>query len=207
MQVIDEFTYGYNYHVYNRGVNGCNIFLEDENYNYFINLYAKYLAPIVETYAWVMMPNHFHFALRVKTKKEIQIIEQEKDILCLKKNNFKLGKPHQQFSNFLNAYAQAFNRKYERKGNLFEKRFKRKIIREDDYFRTIILYVHNNPVNHGFCKEPEQYSWSSYQNYISLDPERSEKNEVIKWFDNLGNFIQQHKNFTNVQALDQSLEN
>jgi REP element-mobilizing transposase RayT len=171
-----------------------------------MNLFGKYLAPIVETYAWVMMPNHYHFALRVKTKEEIQVIEQEREILCLKKNKFKIGKPHQQFSNFLNAYAQAFNRKYGRKGNLFEKRFKRKIIRDDIYFRDIIMYIHNNPVNHGFCKNIMEYSWSSYPNYISLDPGKSDKNKVIGWFGNRANFIKLHKDHLNGNMLDQSLE-
>ena len=48
------------YHIYNRGVNGETIFKEKRNYEYFINLYVKHIQPVADTYAFCLLPNHFH---------------------------------------------------------------------------------------------------------------------------------------------------
>ena len=54
------------YHIYNRGINSCNLFREPDNYEHFLELYDKYISPVAETFAWVLMPNHFHLLVRVK---------------------------------------------------------------------------------------------------------------------------------------------
>lgn len=59
------------YHIYNRGINGCNLFYEPENYEYFLHLYDKYISPVAETYAWVLMRNHFHLLVRIKKEEDI----------------------------------------------------------------------------------------------------------------------------------------
>ncbi len=58
--------FGISYHIYNRGNNGENIFVEERNYSYFLRLYAKYIAPIADTFAYCLLRNHFHILLRVK---------------------------------------------------------------------------------------------------------------------------------------------
>ena len=69
----EQLEYEKYYHIYNCGINGCNLFNEAGNYTYFLNLYNKYLSPIADTYAWVLMPNHFH--LLVKIKCEVDILD------------------------------------------------------------------------------------------------------------------------------------
>lgn len=59
------------YHIYNQGINGCSIFRENINYEYFLGLYDKYILPVADTYAWVLMGNHFHFLVRIKSQKDI----------------------------------------------------------------------------------------------------------------------------------------
>ena len=66
MQPIEAFTYGKYYHIFNRGINSCDLFRDADNYEYFLNLYDKYISPIADTYAWVLMPNHFHLLVRIK---------------------------------------------------------------------------------------------------------------------------------------------
>ena len=53
--------YGNYYHIYNYGINSCNIFEDEANYFYLLNLYAKYIVPLAQTFTWALMPNHFHF--------------------------------------------------------------------------------------------------------------------------------------------------
>jgi putative transposase len=45
------------YHVYNHANGTENLFCQDENYHYFIKLWAKYIEPIADTYAYCLMPN------------------------------------------------------------------------------------------------------------------------------------------------------
>ena len=63
------------FHIYNRGINGETIFREKENYEYFMKLYNKYISSIAETFAWVLMSNHFHFVVRIKAKSEISVMQ------------------------------------------------------------------------------------------------------------------------------------
>ncbi len=69
-EVVD---FGNYYHIFNRGINGCDIFNEQSNYECFLKLYEKYIYPISDTYAWVLMKNHF--LVRLKEKGEIDIKE------------------------------------------------------------------------------------------------------------------------------------
>jgi REP element-mobilizing transposase RayT len=59
------------YHIYNRGVNRENIFVEERNYALFLDLFEKHVFPVVDLFAYCMMKNHFHMAVRVKSKAEI----------------------------------------------------------------------------------------------------------------------------------------
>ena len=54
------------YHIYNRGNNRQNIFFEERNYLYFLRLFEKYLFNLVDVYAYCLMPNHFHFLIKIK---------------------------------------------------------------------------------------------------------------------------------------------
>lgn len=59
------------YHIFNRGVNRTNIFIEDDNYAHFLNLYTDYITPIAETYAYCLLRNHFHLLIRTKSEEEL----------------------------------------------------------------------------------------------------------------------------------------
>ena len=59
------------YHVYNRGVNGENIFIEERNYDLFLKLYEKHLSPVTDLFAYCMLRNHFHVSVRIKSEDEI----------------------------------------------------------------------------------------------------------------------------------------
>ncbi|NOU45912.1 MAG: hypothetical protein HOO86_02490 [Bacteroidales bacterium] len=54
------------YHIYNRGINSCDLFHEPTNYEHFLGLYDKYISSVADTFAWVLMPNHFHLLVKVK---------------------------------------------------------------------------------------------------------------------------------------------
>jgi REP element-mobilizing transposase RayT len=66
MQKPEPLEFGEYYHVYNRGINRGRIFFEERNYDYFLQLYAQHVVPIAETYAYCLLPNHFHFLVRIR---------------------------------------------------------------------------------------------------------------------------------------------
>ena len=59
------------YHIYNRGINGETLFREPDNYRHFLRLYDKYIEPVADTFAWCLMPNHFHLLVQIKGEEEI----------------------------------------------------------------------------------------------------------------------------------------
>jgi putative transposase len=59
------------YHIYNRGINSTAIFLEDKNYHFFLSRYALHVDSVVDTYAYCLMKNHFHFLIKTKSVEEL----------------------------------------------------------------------------------------------------------------------------------------
>ena len=151
MQQIEPLIAGNYYHIYNRGIDSYNLFKETDNYEYFLSLYDKYIFPVADTFAWVLMPNHFHFLIRLKEESEVAVSTPDR-VLNPVRGETSLASL--QFSKLFNSYAQAFNKRTGRHGSLFQRPFKRKIVENEWYLKQVILYIHNNPVHHGFCSHP-----------------------------------------------------
>jgi REP element-mobilizing transposase RayT len=157
---------------------------------------------VADTFAWVLMPNHFHFLIRLKEVSEVSLHLTGFENL----SGVKVKPPHQHFSNLFNAYTKAFNKRTGRHGSLFERPFKRKIIENELYLKQVILYIHNNPVHHGFCTHPMEYPWSSYLTCISIKPTKLNRDKVIGWFDNQANFKFVHEQKVQVERIENWLE-
>ena len=170
------------YHIYNRGINGCRLFRETDNYSYFLDLYDKHISPIADTYAWVLMPNHFHLLVRIREAATDQDPQGSENLEGLEKE------PYQYFSNLFNAYTKAYNKSYHRTGSLFEHPFHRKQITSRLFFRNLVVYIHNNPVKHGYKEFAMDYLWSSYLTCISIKHTKLKRDEVMGWFDSKANF-------------------
>ncbi|WP_294207568.1 hypothetical protein [uncultured Chryseobacterium sp.] len=107
----------------------------------------QYVLPIADIYAYCLMTNHFHLLVRFKNFENISV---ENEYAYLMKH----------FGNFLNSYAKAFNKMYERKGALFLNAVKKKKITDEKYLLKVLHYIHNNPVNHGFVTEAGLWRYS-----------------------------------------------
>jgi REP element-mobilizing transposase RayT len=173
---------GHYYHIYNRGINSCNLFRKADNYKYFLELYDKHISPIADTYAWVLMPNHFHLLVRIKDAVAYQDPQGFENLEGLGKE------PHQYFSNLFNSYTKAINKSYHRTGSLFEHPFHRKRIANTAFFRNLVVYIHNNPFKHGYKEFAMDYPWSSYLSCISLKQTKLKRDQVLGWFDDRANF-------------------
>jgi len=190
MQQIEPLIKGRFYHIYNRGINSCDLFCKYNNYEHFLALYNKYVSPFADTFAWVLMPNHFHLFVQIKEKPDFVLPGSPSPDRV--PNPVRAGDPSQIFSNLFNAYAQAFNKRFDRHGNLFERPFKRKLVDDESYFKSLVIYIHNNPVHHGFTQHSMDYPWSSYLTCISVKPTHLQRDTVINWFGGESNFIAAH---------------
>ena len=181
-----KFVDGEIYHIYNRGVEKRNIFLDDQDCFRFIhdlfefndeepaiNLYYKkssfqsYEAKprkkhqrklIVEILVFILMPNHFHLLLKQRKDNGIPEFMQ------------KLG----------TGYTMSFNQKYKRSGSLFQGTYKAVLVEDGAHFIHLPYYIHSNPLDLKFpewrnkkiknYKEAmnflENYRWSSFPDYI-----------------------------------------
>ena len=138
---------GQYYHIYNRGVEKRNIFRSNENYRFLLRHIKDFLPSYPITFiAYCLMPNHYHFLIRA----------EENDCIA----------PFIQ--RLFNSYTQAFNRRENRSGTLFEGRAKSKLIGENGYLFHIARYIHLNPVSAGLCRMPEDWVYSNYREFIGL---------------------------------------
>ena len=169
------------YHLYNRGVEKRDIFVEKKDWERFHKL--LYVAnstipfrfietedqsidtidrgdPIVAIGAYVLMPNHFHILVKEITENGLS-----------------------KFMEKLNTgYSMYFNKKYERVGPLFQGRFKGEHVDNDEYLKYLYAYIHLNPIK---LIEPDwkevgikdekralkyisQYCYSSYEDYCGI---------------------------------------
>jgi len=164
------------FHIFNRGINGALVFFDKKNYDYFLQQYAKYVFPFVETYAYCLLGNHFHLLISVRSVEELDAVIPDGN-----------EKPHHWhvsngFSSFLQSYTRAMNEMYNRTGAIFETPFKRIEVKEESYFSALIAYIHKNPETHGLIDDFRDYPYSSYHAHISNKTTKLNRSEVLKWF-------------------------
>ena len=171
------------YHLYNRGNNRETVYLEERNYYFFMQLYARHVYAVADSFAYCLLPNHFHLLVRIKPEKEIlktYRVINARGLLdtdsCIETRNVS---PSQCFGNLFNAYTKSFNKVYQRTGSLFEKPFHRKLVTDGDYFKNLVLYIHYNPQKHGLIDDYRLWPFSSYTALLSNQPTRLKRDEVL----------------------------
>ncbi len=78
MKTLTPLQPGGYYHIYNRGNNREDLFREERNYRYFLQLYVYHVYPIADTFAYCLMRNHFHLLVRIKTVEEYRALNGTK---------------------------------------------------------------------------------------------------------------------------------
>lgn len=180
------------YHVYNHANGEENLFREETNHHYFLEKYQTHVYPVAETFAYCLLTNHLHLMVRVRKEDVLRefFISRGKDLTGFQNLS---GLISRQFSNLFNAYAKAYNKKYDRSGSLFQRPFKRKPITNRTYYINLIAYIHLNPVHHGFTKEPDDWPFSSWHAYLSNRKTKVSREAGLDWFVGKGAFRELHK--------------
>ena len=187
--------FGQYYHIYNRGNNREDVFVEDRNYRHFLRLYAKHVMPVADTQAYCLLRNHFHLLVRIKTVEEQKAYVDPLEVAdgARSRKPFRVKRPSRQFGNLFNAYAKAFNKTYGRTGSLFQNPFGRVLVRSDAQLRQAIVYIHRNPQKHGLVADFRAWPYSSYRAILSSKPTHIERYRVLEWFDSAEGFRSAHQ--------------
>jgi REP element-mobilizing transposase RayT len=128
------------YHIILRGINKQRIFEDDEDNLCFLDKLETYKdISGFELYAYCLMSNHLHL-----------LIKEGEEPLSIT------------FRRIGASYVHWYNWKYSRTGHLFQDRFKSEPVETDEYFLTVMRYIHQNPLKAGIVKEVQAYPWSSY---------------------------------------------
>lgn len=181
MRDYKQFGSGEYYHIYNRGNAKDKIFLDSQDYEFFLLRLRQNLFPEEDLnvriqrlpqksfslVAYCLMPNHFHLLVR-----QNNTIPTSKLILKL-----------------CSSYSKYFNKKYDRVGHLFQDQFKQVLIGNDAYLTWLSAYIHQNPKVAGIFRDSETYPWSSYNYYLFKQGYiRCENNIILDQFNNLDEF-------------------
>lgn len=191
------------YHLYNHANGRENLFVEERNYNFFLQLISKHVLPTSKMFAYSLMPNHFHLLVQLRTEEElmVQFKDQIKSKLVLSTvettpfnpQEFLIKKANKPYSNLFNSYTQSFNKVYERKGSLFMQNMKKQEITDDNSFCKVVHYIHANPVHHRFVKTLGIWPHTSYKIFLSSMPTKLERQYVLDMFGGLEQFIKYHE--------------
>lgn len=188
--IVKEYVKGGYYHIYNRGVEKRNIFQDEQDYKVMLNYLKEYLSPpkppekkivsipfkggtfkgmprqpknyngVIELICFNLMPNHYHFLVKQHQERTIQEFTQS----------------------VFTRYTMYFNKKYDRRGKLFESHYKAVLVNQDHHLLHLTRYIHMNSID--LYKSLED-GYSSYADYIG---KRNLKwlatKEVLGFFEN-----------------------
>ena len=185
--IIKSYVENGYYHVYNRGVEKRNIFIDEQDCEVFLHYLKLYLSPVekltkanfpftkrlisfirlnlskeLSLIAFTLMPNHIHLLL-----KQVETNSMEKLMRRL-----------------ITSYVMYFNRKYKRVGALFQNRYKAALIGTDNYLLHISRYIHINPLKVELKVDtPDFRNFSSYSYYLEKNTASWVKpQEILKYF-------------------------
>lgn len=174
MRRREKLAVGEVYHIFNRGVEKRDIFLEDRDYQRFIEtlIFFNTEKPswliedrprveeeLVEAIAYCLNPNHFHLLLREKKENGITDFMRK---ICT-------------------GYAMYFNQKYDHSGVLFQGRFKSVHIGSNEHLLYVSAYVNCNSQIHGI-KNAIDYPWCSFSEYLGKEGMGCQKQILLGQF-------------------------
>jgi len=146
------------YHVINRGNEKQPIYYNEDNYHFFLGRLRKYASKGKQiVIAYCLMPNHFHLLLKETVDDNLK-----NTMLSLQ-----------------TSYAKAINKKFKRNGHLFQGKYKKIRIENNNQLLRLSRYIHLNPVKAGLVNVPEEWPYSSYHEYIGLRQGSLPETEII----------------------------
>jgi len=133
------------YHVFNRSINKKTIFLQDYEYQLFLDLLALTVKKFnIEVHSYCLMKNHYHLLIHTPN-----------------------GNLSSAMQWMLAQYCQRLNKILNMDGAVFRGRFSSIVVDSDRYLLQLCRYIHLNPLQAQVAKDIVAYKWSSYYAFIS----------------------------------------
>lgn len=168
--------------------------MDEEDYLFFYSLFSRHLSLIaskdaksreyillaneLDLLAYCLLPNHFHLLIYQR---------QEKALLRL-------------MMSVCTAYTMYFNKKYKRRGPLFENNYRASLISNELYLQHISRYIHLNP------KDYRRWRYSSLGQYLGdqASPEWLKTQPILNMFQS----VKEYADFVaDYEEMRHSLEN
>lgn len=170
------------YHIFNHARGADELFVSDLDYKTFFGLVNKYVVPVADIYAYCLMRNHFHFLVQFRN------VDVPKQFTSGIISDYL----SHQWGNVQNTYTKKKNFKTGKRGGLFCQSINRNLINSEEYLLNCVVYIHNNPVKHGFCLTSDEWRFSSYNAFFSNKSTKIEREKILGWFGGKQNFIDLH---------------
>lgn len=169
------------YHVVIRGADRQIIFEEERDYKKYIELLRLYSLELhFDIYAYCLMSNHIHLLIHTPE--------------CSTESIFRHLSTH---------YAVWFNMKYSRTGHVQQGRYHSEPIEDEEYFLTVMRYIHQNPTKAGLESQAgESYPWTSIFEYLSGNSFLVHTDHALSILGGISNFSSFHSHESVDTPLD-----
>lgn len=198
-----EFAPGGYYHVFNRGNGKQNIFLDKDDYKFFLlrlreNLFPNSFNPLKTVFKGLKEKEierkektHTKYVRKLLPKDAFDLIAY-----CLMPNHYHfLIKQNSDvsiaklISKICTSHSKIFNKKYGNVGHVFQDKFRAVPVDSNEYLIWLSAYIHNNPKTAGLVKDLFDYQWSSYLDYIGNRQDNLCKKDIIlSQFENIADY-------------------
>ena len=191
------------YHIVCKSIDGLLLFQDNQDYKTFKERFKIFTGDFLDVWSFCLLTNHTHHIIKTKTSSSVyQLIQQipnkertnsMKHFYEERENEIFFNKViERQMNSFLVSYANYVNNKYERKGAIFQKPFKRIQIDGEAHLQQAIIYTNANAQKHQLVKDYKKYPFSSYLPVVQNDHSWVDSKNVLEFFNGINNFIFTH---------------
>ena len=185
------------YHVYTRSIDNYIAFKDESDYTRAIEA--------IKYYIYGKLPTSFSNYIKTKNKK-IFSLKYELDInntvvqiiaYCIMPTHVHLILKQVKdngisiyMKNIFDSYTRYYNTKYLRRGTLWEGKFKSVHVENNEQLLHLTRYIHLNPATAGLVKNPEEWPYSSYLEYLNKN-----NDQICTYVDYLDMDMKDYKKF------------
>jgi putative transposase len=191
------------YHIVCKSIDGLLLFQDNQDYKTFKERFKIFTGDFLDVWSFCLLTNHTHHIIKTKSSASIyQLIHQipkkertnsMKRFYEERENEIFFNKViERQMNSFLVSYANYVNNKYERRGGVFQKPFKRIQIDGEAHLQQAIIYTNANAQKHELVKDYKNYPFSSYLPVLQNDHSWVDSKNVLEFFNGINNFIFTH---------------
>jgi len=134
------------YYITSRGEQNQLLFNDRKDYEVYLDLVSKYKKQFgFRLYAFSLLPTHLHLLIELRNEVTISAIMHSLNSL----------------------YTKRYNSRYQKKGHLFNSRYKAIIAEKEPCLVKLIRHIHLNPKRLNLSESPVEFQYSSARVYRS----------------------------------------